>query len=71
MKAGELVRIYDPDEDRLDGYSYSALGVLVSIEHKTPIWADPESYRIFKIYLDGDIRHFDEPYWTAEVINSD
>jgi hypothetical protein len=67
MKPGDLIRIYDPDESRLDGRSYSAIGMLVSIGYKS---SNPESYRVFKIYLDGGVKSFDEPYWGAEVINS-
>ena len=66
MKPGDLVRIYDPDEARLDGRSYSAVGILVSIGYKG---SNPETYRIFNIYLDGSISWFDEPYWAVEIIN--
>jgi|5B_taG_2_1085324.scaffolds.fasta_scaffold21696_2 hypothetical protein len=66
MKAGDLVRIYDPDESQLDGRSYSAIGLLVSIGYKS---SNPESYRIFNIYLDGSISWFDEPYWAAETVS--
>jgi len=67
MKPGDLIRIYDPDEIRIDGKTYSVLGILVSIQHKTP---NKEAYRIFRIYLEGRFAKFDEPYWAAEVINS-
>lgn len=70
MKVGDLVRVYDPDEERLDGTSFWTIGILTDIASKTP---NPESYRIFIIYSTSareGFMTFDEPYWAAEVISS-
>ena len=67
MKPGDLIRIYDPDEIKIDGQSYSAVGILVSIQRKTP---NKHAYRIFRIFSEGRILIFDEPYWAAEIMNS-
>lgn len=37
MKVGDLVRVYDPDEERLDGTSFWTIGILTDIASKTPI----------------------------------
>ncbi len=73
MKVGDLIRIYDPDENTLDGETYWTIGILTDIKYKSP---NPESYRIFSIYSvaprptpEGHLI-FDEPYWAAEVISS-
>ncbi len=70
MKIGDLVRIYDPDEKKLDGASFWTIGILTDIKCKSP---NPESYRIFSIYSTDDREGhmtFDEPYWAAELISS-
>jgi hypothetical protein len=69
VKVGDLVRVFDPDEQHLDGSSFWTIGILVSVEFKTP---NSESYRIFSIYsTDSREGHmvFDEPYWAAEIIS--
>ena len=66
MKLGDLIRIYDPDEKKIDGMTFSVLGVLVSIEYKS---TNENSHRIYKIYSDGHVATYDEPYWAAEIIN--
>ena len=63
-KPGDLVKIVDPDESKIDGSPYSIIGLLIEVEEKTP-----GGWLIFKILAEGDILTFDEPFWAAEIIN--
>jgi len=67
VKVGDLVRIFDPDENKIDGSTYAALGVLTSIQYKS---MRASAYKIVKIYVGGQYLIFDEPYWAVKVVNS-
>jgi len=67
MKPGDLVKIYDPDENQMDGIPYSVVGILIKINQKT---SNVNAHRIFTIYVEGGERDFDEPFWAASLINS-
>jgi len=62
---GDLVKIVDPDESKIDGFPYSTVGLLLEVSQKTP-----GGWRIFTVLAEGDILTFDEPFWAAEIINS-
>jgi hypothetical protein len=65
VKAGDLVRIYDPDQ--VDGCisPYSIVGIVIEIERKST-----KGWRIFKVLAEGELMSFDEPFWAAEVLNT-
>jgi len=67
MRAGDLVRIHDPDEHKIDGTPYSVLGILINIRQKT---FNANAHRVFTVYIEGEQRVFDEPFWAATVISS-
>lgn len=68
MKAGDLVRIFDPDHDKIDGYPFTTSGLLLELDHKT---SHPDSWRIFKVLtFEGEVLTFDEPYWEAELLEN-
>ena len=66
MKAGDLIRIFDPDHDKIDGYPFTTSGLLLQLSYKT---SHPSSWRIFKVMtFEGEVLTFDEPYWEAELL---
>ena len=67
MKVGDLVKVYDPDEDRLDGHPYWTMGVILKIEKKSK---SANSNRIFTIHAEGLEMVFDEPFWAVSLVNS-
>ena len=66
MKVGDLVRVFDPDEDKMDGVAYSTFGIVIAIKKKSE---NPESYRVFDIYGREGYASFDEPYWAVEMVS--
>jgi len=67
MKVGDLVKIYDPDEDQLDGSPYWTMGVILKVEKKA---ATATSNRIFTVHAEGHEMVFDEPFWAISLVNS-
>jgi hypothetical protein len=66
VKVGDLVRIYDPDEHTRGGTPYSALGILIKISQKT---SNVNAHRIFTVYVKGEQRVIDEPYWAVSLVS--
>jgi hypothetical protein len=64
-KPGDLVKIVDPDEPKIDGFPYSTVGLMVKVEEKTP-----GGWLIFTVLAEGGMLTFDEPFWAAEIISS-
>lgn len=67
MKVGDLVKIYDPDEDQLDGTPYWTMGVVLKIEKKSK---NINSNRIFTVHTHGEEFVFDEPFWAISLVHS-
>jgi len=67
MKVGDLVKVYDPDEDQLDGTPYWTMGVILKVEKKSKTVM---SNRIFTIHAEGHEMVFDEPFWAVSLVNS-
>ncbi len=67
MKVGDLVKVYDPDEDRIDGSPYWTMGVILKVEKKSK---NATSNRIFTIHAEGHEMVFDEPFWAVSLVNS-
>ena len=67
MKVGDLVKIYDPDEDKLDGNPYWTVGVVLKVEKKSK---SINSNRIFTIHAEGKKLTFDEPFWAISLVHS-
>ena len=64
-KVGDIVKVVDPDDYKIDGFPYSTVGLLVKIEEKSP-----GGWKIYKVLAEGDVLTFDEPYWALEIISS-
>ncbi len=69
MKVGDLVKVYDPDEDQLDGTPYWTMGIILKVEKKSKI-AHSNANRIFTIHAEGHEMIFDEPFWAISMVNS-
>lgn len=67
MKVGDLVKVYDPDEDQIDGTPYWTMGIILKVENQSKV---THSNRIFTIHAEGHEMVFDEPFWAVSLVNS-
>ena len=67
VNVGDLVKIYDPDKERIDGSPYSTVGLVLKIR---PLSPSVQAWREFHVLAEGQEMFFDEPFWAAEVINT-
>ena len=67
MNVGDLVRVFDPDEERMNGNPYSTVGLVIDIQPKSP---HKHAWRVFHVLAEGEHLVFDEPFWAAEVLNT-
>ena len=67
MNVGDLVRIFDPDREKINGSPYSTVGLVLKISPKSP---NVQAWREFYVLAEGEHLVFDEPFWAAEVINT-
>ena len=67
VNVGDLVRIFDPDEERYDGFPCSTVGLVLKIR---PLSPSVQAWREFYVLAEGQEMVFDEPFWAAEVINT-
>ena len=67
VSVGDLVRVFDPDREKINGSPYSTVGLVLDIQPKSP---HKHAWRIFHILAEGEHLVFDEPFWAAEVLST-
>ena len=64
ISVGDLVRVYDPDESHIDGNMWSAIGLVLRVDYKSP-----DGYRILSVLVGDREEVYDEPYWAFNILS--